>query len=77
VSDAPGMEYSQGASYTAQQGGVFAAGGSNYASTSAASPVSSTPAGRRTPEELWESYFADPGQWWDNRNGKVRVWRKG
>ena len=22
-------------------------------------------------EELWEEYFADPSQWWDNRVDKV------
>ncbi len=22
-------------------------------------------------EELWEEYFADPSQWWDNRLDKV------
>ena len=25
----------------------------------------------QTIEQLWEEYFADPSQWWDNRVDKV------
>lgn len=73
VADPLGMENSQAAPSYAPQGGGFVSGGSNHASTSAASSATSAPPGQRTKEEMWESYFADPSQWWDNRQGKVRV----
>jgi hypothetical protein len=72
VAEPMGMESSQSAPSYAPQGGGFVSGGSNYASTSAAAPATSAPPGQRTKEEMWESYFADPSQWWDNRQGKVR-----
>ncbi|KAL9227553.1 hypothetical protein vseg_003230 [Gypsophila vaccaria] len=43
----------------------------NYSSmTSAAKFNSSAPPSKLSPQELWQAFFANPTEWWDNRNNK-------
>ncbi|PNY11915.1 protein OSB2 chloroplastic-like [Trifolium pratense] len=59
-SDSPVTSYDQDFNFVASDGGKKVSNAGNY---SAGSSV----------VELWQAFFANPGEWWDNRKNKVML----